>query len=124
MYSWTLLTRKPADPAYRVGVTDDLARTQREAEPYLESGKAFVCRIEKVRFTMTADLSSSYAPVGLYWIGRLNSRGRVTWSEHWGYPVAIRKVPAVPEPTTPVIDVSHPGRPGPSRNHATRTSRV
>lgn len=87
MYSWTLLTRKPGDSPYMVGITDDLARARRAAEPHLVSGKAFLCHIEQVRYAMTAfDMSSCYARTGRYWVGRLTSRGRVTWSEHYGGP--------------------------------------
>lgn len=122
MYTWTLLTREPAAPAYRTGVTDDLARVQREAEPYLESGEAFVCYIEKVRFALTADLGSTYVPVGLYWVGRLNRQARVTWSEHWGLPAVLRGGPgALQESLTSAIDCK---RPGASRIPAKRSSRV
>ncbi|MBO0822013.1 MAG: hypothetical protein J2P26_14340 [Nocardiopsaceae bacterium] len=86
MYLWKLLTGKPGDSPYMLGITDNLTHARRVAEPYLESGQARVCYIDQARFAMTTspDMSSSYACTGRYWSGERNRRGRVTWSEHWG----------------------------------------
>ena len=85
MYSWTLLTHRPGDVPYMLGITDDLAHVRSVVEPYLRSGQAFLCYIEQVRFAMTAaDMNSCYAYTGQYWIGRLAEDEQVVWTEHCG----------------------------------------
>jgi hypothetical protein len=87
LFSWTLLTRKPGDVPYMMGITDDMDRARRVAEPHLVSGMAFLCHIERVRYAMTAaDMRSCYMSTGQYWVGRLAEGGRVAWSEHFGGP--------------------------------------
>ena len=82
MYCWTLLSRNISETPFLLGVTDDLARAQRLAEPHLISGRAFLSYIEAVRSAMSVhSLDTCYVRTGRVWIGRRTISGRVSWQE-------------------------------------------
>jgi len=85
MYCWNLLTGDISDVPFLMGVTSDLDEAMRICEPYVISGRAFLCYIEAVRPAMTADgLDPCYVRTGRHWIGRRTIHGRVHWEEREG----------------------------------------
>ena len=82
MYSWTLLSRDISGTPFLMGITDDLAEAKRLAEPYLISGKAFLCHIEEVQPAISVHgMDSCHEPTGRSWYGRRNNSDGVTWRE-------------------------------------------
>ena len=82
MYSWTLLSRDISGTPFLMGITDDLAEAKRLAEPYLISGKAFLCQIEEVQPAISVHgMDSCHEPTGRSWYGRRNNSDGVTWRE-------------------------------------------
>jgi hypothetical protein len=90
MYCWTLLSRDICDTPRMMGVTGELAEAQRLTEPHLISGAAFLCYIETVRAAISVHgLDTCYVRTGRDWLGRLNTSGRVRWTEREGRGAAV-----------------------------------
>lgn len=82
MYLWALLSGDTSAPPAVRGITDNLDRAMRVAEPYLVGERAFLCWIVQVRYAMTVpSMDMCYVPTGRAWNGRRNIRGGVTWQE-------------------------------------------
>ena len=101
MYLWALLSADTsASPAVR-GITDNLDRAMRVAEPYLIEERAILCRIAQVRYAMTVpSMDMCYVQTGRGWNGRRDNRGGVTWQEtetQAGLPAAQTRASVPPD---------------------------
>lgn len=80
MYLWSLFGHDLMKRPVQHGITDDLAKAMRAAEPRLKDGQAFICVVEEVliRISVTG-LEESYAPTGRRWNGRRTTSNGVHW---------------------------------------------
>ncbi len=80
MYLWFLLGNDLMGRPIQQGITDDVAKAMRAAEPQLKDGRAFICVIEEVRLRINVTgLNENYAATGKRWNGRRNSSDGVHW---------------------------------------------
>jgi len=96
MYLWSLFGNDLMGRPVLHGVTDDLAKAMRAAEPRLKEGHAFICVIEEVRLRINVTgLDENYAPTGKRWNGRRNTSDGVHWRSIAGSPdpALIYRVP-------------------------------
>lgn len=87
MYLWSLFGYDLMERPVLYGITDDLAKAMRAAEPLLKEGRAFICVIEEVRMLISVTgLEENYAPTGKRWNGRRNTSDGVHWRLSSGSP--------------------------------------
>ncbi len=80
MYLWSLFGYDLMAGPLLHGVTDDLAKAMRAAEPQLTDGRAFICVIEEVRMRINVTgLEENYAATGKRWNGRRTTSDGVHW---------------------------------------------
>jgi hypothetical protein len=80
MYLWSLFGYDLMERPVLHGITDDLAKAMRAAEPPLKDGRAFICVIEEVRMRINVTgLEENYAATGKRWNGRRNTSDGVHW---------------------------------------------
>jgi hypothetical protein len=80
MYLWSMFGNDLMGRPIQHGITDDLAKAMRTAEPELKGGRAFICVIEEVRLRINVTgLDENYAPTGKRWNGRRNTSDGVHW---------------------------------------------
>lgn len=80
MYLWSLFGHDLMERPVLYGITDDLAKAMRAAEPPLKDGRAFICVIEEVRMRINVTgLEENYAATGKRWNGRRNTSDGVHW---------------------------------------------
>src|ERR1022692_2087395 len=80
MYLWSLFGHDLMERPILHGITDDLAKAMRAAEPPLKDGRAFICVIEEVRMRINVTgLEENYAATGKRWNGRRNTSDGVHW---------------------------------------------
>jgi hypothetical protein len=80
MYLWSLFGNDLMGRPIQHGITDDLAKAMRAAEPELTGGRAFICVIEEVRLRINVTgLDENYAATGKRWNGRRNTSNGVHW---------------------------------------------
>jgi len=96
MYLWSLLGNDLMGRPIQHGITDDMAKAMRAAEPLLKDGRAFICVIEEVRLRINVTgLDENYAATGKRWNGRRNRNDGVHWQLIAGSadPALIYRVP-------------------------------
>lgn len=97
MYLWSLLGNDLMAQPILHGITDDLARAMRTAEPHLMDGRAFICVIDEVRLRINVTgLDENYASTGRRWSGRRNNSHGVRW-QHVAGPPDPSRIYRVPE---------------------------
>jgi hypothetical protein len=97
MYLWSLFGNDLMARPLQHGITDDLAKAMRAAEPVVTDGRAFICVIEEVRMRINVTgLEENYAATGRRWNGRRNTSGGVHWNLLAG-PVDPAHVYRIPE---------------------------
>ncbi len=80
MYLWSLFGYDLMERPVLYGITDDLAKATRAAEPPLKDSRAFICVIEEVRMRISVTgLEENYAATGKRWHGRRTTSGGVHW---------------------------------------------
>jgi hypothetical protein len=80
MYLWSLFGYDLMERPIMHGVTDDVAKAMRAAEPQLKDGRAFICVIEEVRLRISVTgLEENYVATGKRWNGRRTNSDGVHW---------------------------------------------
>jgi hypothetical protein len=81
MFLWTLIGHDASEGEVLSGVSPELAGVLRAAEPPLQDGRAFVCRVvEVVPRLSVLHLGAVHVPTGREWHGRRDNAGGVYWA--------------------------------------------